>query len=183
MLGLGGCGKGFPFGGPNTGESGDDAKLAQIYEDLEEEGFTKEELDLREAVFRYLFLSEQAGEVVFLSFSQISAGKEDELTNPPVSFLERFDNAGLDVRAASGAVLTPGPVTDPDRPRRHVYDPLTGRAATVYWVEVVEGPEKGEAKVEAGGYRAPKGAWGFTWRFEKRGRQWYVGEQIAKWRT
>jgi hypothetical protein len=146
----------------------------------EPSSFTDDELAALQTVFRHLTSMEPAGETIFMALSPINPSSSAPV-DPPTDLLAAARELPPQVKPAGRSRLTLEPVLDPDRPGRFIMDPQTGRASTIYWVNIAGRPEKNVLQIEAGGFRGPRESWGFLARVEKLAGKWYITRQDGQW--
>ena len=132
-----------------------------------------EELDIREATFRYQFannasgLKEHAG-AYYLSLVDRN-GKSDD---PPAKLLKRFAGNEPPVKKASESRASQA---------EGVVDKKTGKRGLIFRIEAIRWISDTEAEVSGGYYEAGLSSSGNTYSLKKVDGRWQVTEAVMNW--
>lgn len=133
---------------------------------------THEELDIREATFRYQFGENASGQqrtakAFYLAI--VVGGKE---TDPDDNFLKRFADAKPKVKKVSECSASA---------ERGVVDRRTGEIGLIFRTGPIRWVSDTEAEISGGYYEAGLSASGNTYHLKKVGGRWKVTKDVMHW--
>jgi hypothetical protein len=133
---------------------------------------THDELDIREATFRYQFVRNASGQkqnAGMYCLSIVANGKE---TDPDDAFIKRFDGNTPVVKRASDCSRSAA---------EGVKDRATGKRGLIFRTEAIKWISDTEAQVEGGYYEGGLSASGNTYYLRKTDGKWIVEKDIMHW--
>ena len=133
---------------------------------------TKDELDIREATFRYQFVRNASGQkqnAGVYCLAIVANGKE---TDPDEAFIRRFEGNTPVVKKASDCSQSRG---------EGVTDKATGKRGLIFRTEAITWTSETEARVEGGYYEGGLSASGNTYYLRKAAGKWIVDRDTMHW--
>jgi hypothetical protein len=130
-----------------------------------------DELDIREATFRYQFVRNASGQrqnAGVYCLSIVANGKD---TDPDAAFIKRFEGTAPVVRKAS----------DCSRSGEGVTDKTTGRRGLLFSTGAITWTSETAARVEGGYYEGGLSASGNTYYLRKTDGKWVVEKDTMHW--